>query len=248
MQLPVPSLSPSAPLVLFSLFQLEKGHRLWALRKMGLSSFLLPPSAAMPFGLMLGVGKGFGLDPDWDRYALLSSWRRPEEAYDFLEKNRLAQQLQHKSRERWSVLMQPVVAKGEWGGKNPFLPAAPPLEAGEPVVVLTRATIRPTRMLEFWRQVPPVSLSTQQAPGLLAKIGIGELPVVQQATLSVWENKEKLEGFAYHMQQHRAVIGQTRRRNWYSEELFARFRPLWTQGSWSGQQVLPQLNTPLKSS
>jgi heme-degrading monooxygenase HmoA len=243
MQHTIPLFSTSSPLVLFTLFQLTAGKRLWALRKMGLSPFQLRKGADMPFGLMLGVGKGFGLDPDWDRYALLTSWRSPEAAHTFLQQATLVQQLQARSRESWSVLMQPVLARGEWGGKNPFLPLAEPLAAHEPVVVLTRATIRPSRMVEFWRQVAPVSGATEQAPGLLAKVGIGELPVVQQATLSVWENLERLEHFAYHMQQHRAVIGQTRRRNWYSEELFARFRPLWTQGRWEGQEVLPGLST-----
>jgi hypothetical protein len=37
-----------------------------------------------------------------------------------------------------------------------------------------------------------------------------------------------MKAFAYKMQEHRNVIQKTRTRNWYSEEMFTRFRVLQT--------------------
>lgn len=235
--------STAAPWVLFSLYQLEQGNKLWALKTMGRSAEKLKKEKEMPFGLMLGTGSGngFSMYPDWSRYALCSSWASPDAAQKFLATSLLAKRLAERSSEVWSVLMQPVVSRGAWGGRNPFTPQAAPLAPSEPVVALTRARIRFSRLPEFWKYVPGVSDATGRAPGLLAKTGIGQLPLVEQATLSVWENAAAIDEFAYKMQQHRQVVGLTRQRNWYSEELFARFRPVWINGSWSGSPLLPQL-------
>lgn len=245
MNFPTPSpKSASPPWVVFSLYQLQKGNRFWAFKTMGRSSSLLKASNNMSFGLMLGTGsgRGFGAFPNWKRYALLSSWHSQDEAEAFLAKNPLALQLQHRSKEALTVLMQPVVSKGSWAGDNPFSPLAAPLSPGEPVIALTRATIHLKRLPEFWKYVPKVSYATEYSPGLLLKTGIGEVPLVQQATVSIWQDQQSLDSFAYKMAEHRAVVGLTRQRNWYNEELFARFRPIKSWGTIDGSNPIPQLN------
>jgi hypothetical protein len=62
------------------------------------------------------------------------------------------------------------------------------------------------------------------------------MPFLRQATFSVWEDAEKMKGFAYNMQQHRDVIAKTRSREWYSEEMFTRFRPLAEAGALKGRK------------
>ena len=57
-------------------------------------------------------------------------------------------------------------------------------------------------------------------------MGIGELPLVEQATFSVWSNAEALEGFAYRSPNHAKRIRETHRYGWYSEEQFTRFAVL----------------------
>ena len=229
----------SPPWALFSLFQIKEGSKFWAFKTMGLSSRQLTSSPQMPFGLMLGTGGGRGfLLPNLKQYALLTCWHKAEDAKNFLTASSLARGLSQHSDEVWSVLMQPVVSKGIWGGKNPFLPLAKPLESYEPVVVITRASIRFQRMLEFWKYVPPVSQATDTAPGLLWKTGVGELPIVEQATISLWKDTQSVDNFAYKMREHKEVVTKTRQRNWYSEELFARFRPVQSWGTVGGKNPL----------
>ena len=194
----------SPPWVLFSLFQLKKGNRFWAFKTMGLSSTKLTLSDHMPFAKMLGTGSGsgFGILPNWQQYALLTCWQDAQQATSFFNTSALAKSLLRRSEESWSVLMQPVTSKGNWEGNNPFLPHAAPLQEDEAVVALTRATINFKRLPEFWKHVPKVSPTTEHAPGLLFKTGIGELPLIQQATISVWKDAASINNFAYKMQRY----------------------------------------------
>jgi hypothetical protein len=91
------------------------------------------------------------------------------------------------------------------------------------LLALTRARLRPHRAVAFWRAVPPVVAALRQAPGLLARFGIGEAPIGWQGTVSVWRDTTCLTEFAYRHPEHRAAITRTPREGWYAEELFARF-------------------------
>jgi hypothetical protein len=117
---------------------------------------------------------------------------------------------------------------GLWGKTNPFEPSKRSLAPDEKIGIITRATLRPSRLLEFWRAVPKASKAIQQAKGVLWYKGIGEWPLVQQATFSLWNSLEDVKDFAYKSTHHAAIVKKTRKRNWYKEDLFARFavRPL----------------------
>jgi heme-degrading monooxygenase HmoA len=52
---------------------------------------------------------------------------------------------------------------------------------------------------------------------------VGELPLIYQATLSIWETQEHMRAYAYKNPQHLEAIKKTKELNWYSEELFGRF-------------------------
>ncbi len=92
------------------------------------------------------------------------------------------------------------------------------------IAVLTRATIRPRALPDFWRHVPQARARLRaHADDLLFGIGIGELPLIQQCTVSVWRNAEAVNQYAYRESGHREVVKLTRERKWYSEEMFARF-------------------------
>ena len=98
----------------------------------------------------------------------------------------------------------------------------------EKIGITTRANLRPRRLLEFWRAVPAASKAIQNAKGVLWYKGVGEWPLVQQATFSLWNSLEEVKDFAYKSSHHAAIVKKTRKRNWYKEDLFARFavRPL----------------------
>ncbi|SDT63877.1 monooxygenase [Actinoplanes derwentensis] len=129
------------------------------------------------------------------------------------------------------VDLEPLVSRGAWSGRNPFEPDEVPDETPGAkkrktdgmVLALTRARLRPSRALRFWRAVPDVARELSRAPGLLAGFGVGEAPIGWQGTVSVWRSTTDLTTFAYRQPRHRTAIARTPTDNWYAEELFARF-------------------------
>jgi hypothetical protein len=130
---------------------------------------------------------------------------------------------------RARVTVTPVASRGTWSGMAPFGTPEPHRTSG-PVLALTRARLRPSRMVTFWRAVPPVAREVATAPGLLARFGFGEAPIGWQGTVSLWRDAADLFAFAYRQPEHRAVIARTPSDRWYAEELFARFAVLDVSG------------------
>jgi hypothetical protein len=54
----------------------------------------------------------------------------------------------------------------------------------------------------------------------------------------VWQDEGALKSFAYRSRGHIEVMRRTRQEGWYSEELFARFQPYASTGSWDGEDPL----------
>ena len=91
------------------------------------------------------------------------------------------------------------------------------------IAAITRARIKWHQNWHFWRAVPPVTTSLKAAPGLINAIGIGEAPIGLQGTFSIWKDAKSIRDFAYKSASHQAAIAATAKRQWYAEELFARF-------------------------
>ncbi|WP_328467060.1 monooxygenase [Actinoplanes sp. NBC_00393] len=164
------------------------------------------------FAKFLGTSHGFGPgDADLTRYAAITVSDRP---VSFPSWDRIAA---HRAR----LDLEPLVSRGEWSGRSPFQPTG--RRADGMVLALTRARLRPTRAVRFWRAIPAVEREVAGAPGLLARFGVGEAPIGWQGTVSVWRSTTDLTAFAYRQPQHRAAIARTPADRWYAEELFARF-------------------------
>jgi hypothetical protein len=122
--------------------------------------------------------------------------------------------------------LEPYAGHGSWD-KQTFISQRKPSE--EPIgriAVITRATIRLSRLIAFWKAVPSTSFQLDQHPGFVFSIGVGEVPLTKQATFSIWESEAHMKSYAYKMRAHQDVIKRTRDERWYSEEMFLRFRLL----------------------
>ena len=212
-------------LTTITFFKFRK-NKLWAFVQMGLVKSKLQQKPGLRFFKLMGTGggNGFSIWPDFGTYAFLGVWDNQKSADDFLSKNNFIKTYYQKSSSIRSIKMLPVKSHGLWGGQNPFQEQKLLTHDSErPVAVITRATLRLSRLLAFWRSVPSASKAIENAAGVKYFKGIGEWPFVQQATLSLWNSFEAVKQFAYRDNTHASIIKKTRSQNWYSEDLFARF-------------------------
>jgi hypothetical protein len=164
------------------------------------------------FVKLLGTARGFGVAAaDPLRWAALTVWNahpRPIGSFDRIAAAHVR------------LTLRPTVSRGRWAGRAPFTIEAPTGEG--PVLVLTRARLRPTRAATFWRSIGPVAATLTDADGLLTAFGIGEAPIGFQGTVSIWAGGRQVNAFAYRTAEHAEVVRTTPVRRWYAEELFAR--------------------------
>jgi hypothetical protein len=235
------------PHTTLTVFTLKPGNRRWGLAQMGTSPRPLQRVAGLRFFKLLGSGarNGFGFWPNLERYGFMGVWEDAAAAEAFFAQHPLWATYRQRSAELWTVDLAPLKAHGLWDGQTPFDYApALPAPANAPVAVLTRASISWRKTPRFWQYVEPTSAALAQAQGVCAAIGLGELPVVRQATFSVWESAQAMQQYAYRDARHREVIQLTRREKWYSEELFARFAVLGSSGTLDGREPLAGLPLP----
>ncbi len=142
------------------------------------------------------------------------------------------------SLEYYALLLEPIKCHGLWDKKEIYGKINSTELNNSPIAVLTRATIRISKLREFWKNVPVVSSKMKEAKGLIYSIGIGETPWIKQATFSIWKTEESMKEFAYKMNEHSRIIKNTRSGNWYAEEMFVRFRIIDSFGTIHGKNPL----------
>jgi heme-degrading monooxygenase HmoA len=214
-------------------------NKFWGLKMMQFAHKGLVNTEGLSFYRLLGSGKGKGFNPfpDWSVYCLLQVWESEEAAHTFFNSSDLIQQYSERTDELFTLYMKNISAGGTWVGKNPFQKGAD-LDSALPIAIITRATIKWNWLLRFWKYVPTSQEALDGNEGLIYTKGIGEVPIVQMATFSLWKNFESVKQFAYNSKQHQEAIRKTRNNDWYREELFARFQPYKSVGTWGGKELL----------
>lgn len=202
-------------------------HAFSGLRNMGLGGRIFgnPKGLEIVKPMGTGGGNGFSILPDFTRFAFFSVWENRADAEHFFAESGLIDTYTRRAVSGVHALLKPVRVHGQWGGGSPLRPADSQSDS-PPVAVLTRAKIRPKKLPEFWLNVPDVSSFMADAEGVLYKLGVGEYPLFMQATFSIWESEVLLKKAAYGKNSHAEAVRKTRERNWYSEEMFARFEVL----------------------
>ena len=197
----------------------------------------------LTFYKLMGSGKneGFNPFPDWAVYSLLQVWESEEDADFFFAEAKLMFRYRKNAEEIWTIYMKNISAKGEWSKKQPFQVSQDIDKNNEHLAIITRATIKPSKLLPFWKYVPTSHLSLKGNTGLIYTKGIGEVPILQMATFSLWKDWASVKQFAYESKEHHVAIQKTRELDWYSEEMFSRFQPYRSEGTWEGEEMLPHL-------
>jgi hypothetical protein len=137
-----------------------------------------------------------------------------------------------------TLVLEPIEGHGTWDHKKCFGELPKQTDYEGLIGVLTRASIRMNRLKSFWQNVNGVAGQMRTADGFITSLGIGEVPWIKQATFSIWQSKSHMKQFAYQMKEHTEVIRKTRDDNWYSEEMFVRFKILAAFGSLHGKNPL----------
>lgn len=217
-------------------------HALVALARLGTDRLPWRGVDGLRFRRLLGTGAGSDTGPGADlrRTALFAVWE-DDAALDAFEAR--MQERWRRSVEVWSVRLRGAGGHGTWRGFDVLglLDRADPGDG--PVAVVTRADVRVGAWRPFRAAGPAVSREVAQAEGLLAVVGVGEAPVGRLGTFSLWRDVAAMRAFAG-SPHHRGVVARTRSDRWYGEELFARFVPYASTGSWDGRDPLPEVLSP----
>ena len=210
--------------VVLSFFSYNQ-NRFWAFTQMQRAIPKLSDCSGIKFFKTLGTGSssGFSLWPDFSTYAILTVWEDESKAIDFLKNSKLMKKFISRSASQQHFSLHTLQTHGLWGKTNPFKAVKRNLAEDEFIGIITRATIRPSRLFEFWRAVPKASKAIQKAKGVIWYKGIGEWPLIQQATFSIWKSLDDVRNFAYKNIDHSLIVKKTKKRNWYSEDMFTRF-------------------------
>ena len=215
-------------LTTITFFKFQK-NKPWAFAQMGFLHRKIKKTNGLFFLKLMGTGggNGFSLRPDFSTYAILGVWESENAASDFFENNETINRYKSKAIATRTIKMLSLKSHGFWSGQNPF-PEQKTIKTSKkmPVAIITRATLRFSKLISFWKSVPAASAAIERAKGVKYFKGIGEWPFIQQATLSLWDSFDSVKNFAYSNKIHSDIIKKTRKQKWYSEDLFARFQVL----------------------
>lgn len=217
------------------LADMRPGSRLWGWSRIVLGSAPLRAVPGLRLAKALGSGHegGFGLRPSASRQGLFALFGSEGCADDFIERSTTVAAYRGHSADFVVAKLRATSSRGAWSGATMAVTAETP-RAG-PVAALTRASIRPSRAWPFWRHSPLSEQSLAGAAGCRLAVGLGEAPVLRQATFSVWDDQAAMDAYA-RSGPHLQAIRCAQAGGWFSESMFVRFVPVQLQGQWQGRR------------
>lgn len=233
-----------AETVLF-LIDVAPRARAWGLQRYVLGAWPLRGTPGLRLVKVLGSGHegGFGLRPSGSRQGLLCVFDSRAAADAFVDQSPLAAEYRHNAREFFSVRLRAWSCRGSWSGVSvPVAAEAPAPDAAVPLAALTRASIRPGSASAFWKMAPAAQDALEQAPGCRLAVGLGEAPLLRQATFTLWDSAASMDRYA-RSGAHLAALQAAYQQDFFSESMFVRFVPRQMEGRWKGRDY-PQALAP----
>lgn len=227
-----------AAIASFHLVRDHPGRQLAVMARLGTDRLRLRGVGGLRFWRLLGTGAGADTGPGADlrRSALFAVWDDESDLDRFVAEHPIARRWTT-AEEAWGVRLRGVGGHGAWRGEA-VLDLIEPGRADGPVAIITRADVRVGAWRTFRSLGPTVDEELQTAEGLLAVAGIGEAPLLRLGTFSLWRSLADARYYATQLPIHRDVVRRTRTERWYGEELFARFEPYASTGTWDGVDPL----------
>ena len=224
----------SGPVTVVMLADVLPAHRLWSWSQFVVGRRALRRVPGLRLGKVMGSGHegGFGLAPSASIQALFCVFDDDASAKAFTSDEGPVQAWRVRSREWFCCRLRAYSSRGSWSGLSLPVNASAPDDG--PVVSLTRASIRPSRARAFWRMQPPAERSLRAADGVVLAVGIGEAPVLRQATFTLWDSTAAMDRYA-RSGAHRDAIVAANKDAFFSESMFVRFVTDSAQGSWQGR-------------
>ncbi|MBK1612504.1 spheroidene monooxygenase [Rubrivivax gelatinosus] len=230
---PATAADPGGDTAVLLLIDVAAASRLWGYGRFIAGAAPVRREPGVRFAKQLGTGYegGFGLRPSGTRQGLFVLFDGEAAADAFLASSDLARRYRENARELCIVKARPYRVRGSWDGFTPRVGGVPPADG--PVAALTRASIRPGRAHRFWPNAGPSQDSLERAAGCQLAVGLGEAPVLRQATFSIWENVAAMDAYARTGAHQRAIVAS---RDFFSESMFVRFAPQSITGVWKGRR------------
>jgi hypothetical protein len=205
----------------------------WGLSRLVLGARALGKVPGLRFARVLGSGRGggFGLAPGFDHQGLMCFFDDEDSARAFVTGATVARAYRDHARESLVALLRANSCRGSWSGAS--LAVTAPVQADAPVAALTRASIRLRHAAAFWQHAPATHDGIARAEGCRLAVGLGEAPLLRQATFSLWDNSAAMDAYA-RSGAHLAAIKGAHEQGWFSESMFVRFAPISIEGEWHG--------------
>lgn len=218
-----------------------KAHQIWGWLRLvyGAAALKSPPGLLFAKVMGSGQGGGFVLRPSASHQGLICLFENGQQAQQFMQ-GEVVRAYAQRAKSIYVAALAITASRGSWDGHAweptpaPALgPYQQPDDHAHGVVALTRASIRASKAVSFWRYAPAAQQDLQHAPGCELAVGLGEAPLLRQCTFSLWNSTESMLNYA-HTGAHQQAIQAAYQHDFFSESLFVRMRVLHSEGHWAG--------------